>query len=108
MPRKKTAKKSNYPPLEDYSGHGANKAELAKEKRKQNKIVVRFIIKEAEYLMRCGRYTQSITTVNRVLNNLPAYGLEINEMFGETMKLHTQVRSEFQEKKVELMQFWAK
>ena len=27
-------------------------------KQKANDVKVRFIIKEAEYLMRCGRYTQ--------------------------------------------------
>ena len=28
-------------------------------KQKANDVKVRFIIKEAEYLMRCGRYTQA-------------------------------------------------
>ena len=60
-------------------------------KQKAHEVTVRFIIKEAEYLMRCGRYTQAVTALNRVLHHLSAYGLATNEVFGEKMKTHTQV-----------------
>lgn len=79
------------PPTEDYSNVGNNKKLLDAEKRKENQVAIRFIIKEAEYLMKCGRYPQAVSSVNRILNNLPQYGLEINEIFGETMRPHTQV-----------------
>lgn len=97
MPGKKKQQKPQHrkykPPTEDYSNVGNNKKLLDAEKKKQNEVAIRFIIKEAEYLMKCGRYTQAVTSVNRILHNLPHYGLEVNEIFGESMKPHTQVKT---------------
>ena len=52
------------------------KTDLEIKQQQKNEVLVRAIIKEAEYLMRCGRLYQAITSVNRVLTNLPQYGLE--------------------------------
>ena len=42
---------------------------VRKDEQKQV-IAGRFIIKEAEYLMKCGRYYQAIASINRVLKVL--------------------------------------
>ncbi len=90
--KKKNGKRKSKIQNEDYGGHGGLKQKLEMQaKKKANEVTVRFIIKEAEYLMRCGRYQAAVQTVNRILSNLPSYGLEVNELFGEKMKTSTQL-----------------
>ena len=50
---KQQTSKTQFFPL---AGSGTGQKSL--KKQKANDVKVRFIIKEAEYLMRCGRYTQ--------------------------------------------------
>ena len=70
---------------------GSGKDDVRKQK---NQVTVRFIIKEAQYLMKCGRYQQAVISINRVLKHLPRFGLDVNELLPrETMKPYTQVLS---------------
>ena len=39
--------------------------------------------------------SKAVTAVDRVLNHLPLYGLELNELIGEKMKTHTQVSTTY-------------
>ena len=61
------------------------KTDLEIKQAQKNEVIVRSIIKEAEYLMRCGRFHQAIASVNRVLNHLPQYGLDSEIAYGETL-----------------------
>ena len=60
------------------------KTDLEIKQAMKNEVLIRSIIKEAEYLMRCGRIHQAISSVNRVLNHLPHYGLDSVE-YGEKL-----------------------
>jgi hypothetical protein len=84
---KKKAKKSA-------SGGNPNaekEAEAKAAKQRRIDVAVRFIKKEAEYLMRCGRNQAAIISVNRILHHLKRFNLDIQAIFGETMKPYTQV-----------------
>ena len=64
------------------------KTDLEIKQQQRNEVLVRSIIKEAEYLMRCGRLYQAISSINRVLTNLPHYGLEIIDLANLLDPLH--------------------
>ena len=68
------------------------KTDLEIKQQQKNEVLVRSIIKEAEYLMRCGRLYQAISSINRVLTNLPHYGLEIIDLANLLDPLHEVVK----------------
>ena len=80
------------------------KTDLEIKQQQKNEVLVRSIIKEAEYLMRCGRLYQAISSINRVLTNLPHYGLEIIDLANLLDPLH-EVGSKKFSKKVYLINF---
>ena len=67
------------------------KSDLEIKQAQKYEVIVRSIIKEAEYLMRCGRLHQGISSVNRVLNHLPQYGLDSAD-YGQKMDPLQEVR----------------
>ena len=63
---------------------------VRKDEQKQV-IAGRFIIKEAEYLMKCGRYINAIESLNQILDFLSKFDLGRRKEFGDNMTPQTQL-----------------
>ena len=61
------------------------------EKKHRIQVKVRVIQKEAEYLMKCGRYINAIESLNQILDFLSKFDLGRRKEFGDTMGPQTQL-----------------
>ena len=76
--------------METLASQQHRQAEL--EKKRKIAVKVRCIQKEAEYLMRCGRYQSAVECLNQILNFLPKFDLAVkfpNDMPEQTQILFT-------------------
>ena len=61
------------------------------EKKQRIQVKVRVIQKEAEYLMKCGRSSNAIESLNQILDFLSKFESGRRKEFGGTMGLQTQL-----------------